>query len=29
MISFVLSLIALIVGFLAYGRFVEQVFGTD
>lgn len=29
MISFVLSLIALIVGFLAYGRFVEHVFGPD
>ena len=29
MISFVLSLIALIVGYLAYGKFVEHVFGPD
>lgn len=29
MISFALSLIALIVGYLAYGRFVEHVFGPD
>lgn len=29
MISFVLSLIALVVGYLLYGRFVERVFGPD
>lgn len=29
MISFVLSLLALIVGYLLYGRFVEKVFGPD
>ncbi len=29
MISFVLSLLALVVGYLFYGRFVEKVFGPD
>jgi carbon starvation protein CstA len=29
MISFTLSLVALIVGFMLYGRFVERVFGPD
>ena len=29
MISFSLSIIALIIGFLLYGRFVERVFGPD
>ncbi len=29
MVSFVLSLIALVVGYLLYGRFVEKVFGPD
>src|SRR5574344_2611711 len=29
MISFTLSLLALIVGFMLYGRFVEHVFGPD
>ena len=29
MVSFVLSLIALIVGYFLYGRFVEKVFGPD
>lgn len=29
MVSFALSLLALIVGFLLYGRFVERVFGPD
>ena len=29
MISFLLSLLALIVGYLFYGRFVERVFGPD
>ena len=29
MISFVVSLLALIVGYLVYGRFVERVFGPD
>ncbi len=29
MISFTLSIIALIVGYLLYGRFVERVFGPD
>ena len=29
MISFLLSLVALIVGYLFYGRFVERVFGPD
>ena len=29
MISFILSLIALIVGYLLYGRFVERVFAPD
>ena len=29
MISFALSLVALIVGYLLYGRFVERVFGPD
>lgn len=29
MISFVLSLVALVLGYLLYGRFVEKVFGPD
>ena len=29
MISFVLSLVALVLGYLLYGRFVERVFGPD
>ena len=29
MITFLISLIALIVGYLVYGRFVEKVFGPD
>ena len=29
MISFLLSLAALVVGYLLYGRFVERVFGPD
>jgi len=29
MISFLLSLVALVVGYLVYGRFVERVFGPD
>ena len=29
MISFLLSLVALVVGYLFYGRFVERVFGPD
>ena len=29
MVSFVLSLIALVVGYILYGRFVEKVFGPD
>ena len=29
MISFTLSLLALIVGYLVYGKFVERVFGPD
>ena len=29
MISFVVSLVALILGYLLYGRFVERVFGPD
>ena len=29
MISFVLSLVALVLGYLFYGRFVERVFGPD
>ena len=29
MISFLLSLIALVLGFLLYGTFVERVFGID
>ena len=29
MISFILSLVALIVGYLIYGRFVERIFGPD
>ena len=29
MISFTLSLLALIVGYMIYGRFVEKVFGPD
>ncbi|MDE5571274.1 MAG: carbon starvation protein A, partial [Prevotella sp.] len=29
MISFTVSLVALILGYLLYGRFVERVFGSD
>ncbi len=29
MVSFILSLVALILGYLLYGRFVEKVFGPD
>ena len=29
MISFTLSIIALIIGYFLYGRFVERVFGPD
>ena len=29
MISFLLSLLALVIGYLLYGRFVEKVFGPD
>ena len=29
MITFIISLIALVVGFLLYGTFVEKVFGID
>ena len=29
MISFLLSLVALVLGYLLYGRFVEKVFGPD
>ena len=29
MISFVLSLLALVIGYLVYGRFIERVFGPD
>ena len=29
MISFVVSLIALVLGYLLYGKFVERVFGPD
>lgn len=29
MISFSVSLVALILGYLLYGRFVERVFGPD
>ena len=29
MISFCVSLVALILGYLLYGRFVEKVFGPD
>ena len=29
MVSFILSLVALILGYLLYGRFVERVFGPD
>ena len=29
MISFALSLVALVLGYLLYGRFVERVFGPD
>ena len=29
MISFIISLLALIIGYLIYGRFVERVFGPD
>ena len=29
MISFTLSLIALVVGYMVYGKFVERVFGPD
>lgn len=29
MLSFILSLVALIVGYLIYGRFVERIFGPD
>ena len=29
MISFTLSLVALVLGYLLYGRFVERVFGPD
>ena len=29
MVSFILSLVALIVGYLVYGKFVENVFGID
>ena len=29
MISFTLSIIALIIGYFFYGRFVERVFGPD
>ena len=29
MISFLVSLVALVLGYLLYGRFVEKVFGPD
>ena len=29
MISFVLSLVALVIGYFFYGRLVERVFGPD
>ena len=29
MITFVLSLMALVIGYFVYGRFVERVFGPD
>lgn len=29
MISFTLSLIALLLGYMLYGRFIERVFGPD
>ena len=29
MISFVISLVALVLGYLLYGKFVERVFGPD
>ena len=29
MISFIVSLLALVLGYLLYGRFVEKVFGPD
>ena len=29
MISFTLSIIALVLGYLFYGRFVERIFGPD
>ena len=29
MISFLVSLLALVLGYLLYGRFVEKVFGPD
>ena len=29
MITFILSLVALILGYFLYGRFVERVFGPD
>lgn len=29
MMSFIISLIALIVGYFTYGKFVEKVFGID
>ena len=29
MISFVLSIVALVLGYLLYGKFVERVFGPD
>ena len=29
MISFTISLLALVIGYMIYGRFVERVFGPD
>lgn len=29
MISFLISLVLLVVGYFTYGKFVEKVFGTD